>query len=209
MPSMASPSKKTAHAAEQRRTEVDAERQAWFDGQVDLAPERLVFVDETSASTKMARRHGRAPRGERCRAPVPHGHWKTTTFTAGLRLDGITAPLVLDGPMTGPAFLAYVEQMLVPTLARGDIVIMDNLPAHKVTGVRAAIEAAGAELLYLPPYSPDFNPIELAFAKLKALLRGAAARTIPALWQAIAAALDRFTPSECRNYFTAAGYEPE
>jgi transposase len=209
MPSMASPSKKTAHAAEQRRTEVDAERQAWFDGQVDLAPERLVFVDETSASTKMARRHGRAPKGERCRAPVPHGHWKTTTFTAGLRLDGITAPLVLDGPMTGPAFLAYVEQMLVPTLARGDIVIMDNLPAHKVTGVRAAIEAAGAELLYLPPYSPDFNPIELAFAKLKALLRGAAARTIPALWQAIAAALDRFTPGECRNYFTAAGYEPE
>jgi transposase len=208
MPSMASPSKKTAHAAEQRRTEVDAERQAWFDGQVDLAPERLVFVDETSASTKMARRHGRSPKGERCRAPVPHGHWKTTTFTAGLRLDGITAPLVLDGPMTGPAFLAYVEQMLVPTLARGDIVIMDNLPAHKVTGVRAAIEAAGAELLYLPPYSPDFNPIELAFAKLKALLRGAAARTIPALWQAIAAALDRFTPGECRNYFTAAGYEP-
>src|SRR5215212_11277233 len=125
----------------------------------------------------MGRRHGRSPRGERCRAPVPHGHWKTTTFTAGLRLDGITAPLVLDGPMTGPAFLAYVEQMLVPTLARGDIVIMDNLPAHKVTGVRAAIEAAGAELLYLPPYSPDFNPIEQIFAKLKSVLRTAAVRT--------------------------------
>ena len=167
-----------------------------------------MFVDETSASTKMARRYGRAARGERCRAPVPHGHWKTTTFTVGLRLGGLTAPFVLDGPMTGPAFLAYVERVLAPTLARGDIVIMDNLPAHKVAGVRAAIKAAGAELLYLPPYSPDFNPIELAFAKLKALLRGAAARTIPALWQAIAAALDRFTPSECRNYFTAAGYEP-
>jgi transposase len=168
-----------------------------------------VFVDETSASTKMARRYGRAARGERCRAPVPHGHWKTTTFTAGLRLGGLTAPFVLDGSMTGPAFLAYVERVLAPTLARGDIVIMDNLPAHKVAGVRAAIEAAGAELLYLPPYSPDFNPIELAFAKLKALLRAAAARTIPALWQAIAAALDRFTPSECRNYFIAAGYEPQ
>jgi transposase len=168
-----------------------------------------VFVDETAASTKMARRYGRAPRGERCRAPVPHGHWKTTTFAAGLRLDGLTAPLVLDGPMTGSSFLAYVEQMLAPTLARGDIVVMDNLPAHKVTGVRAAINAAGAELLYLPPYSPDFNPIEMAFAKLKALLRGAAARTIPALWQAIATALARFTSTECRNYFIAAGYEPK
>lgn len=189
--------------------QVDAQRQAWCDEQIELDPERLVFVDETGASTKMTRRYGRAPRGERCRAPVPHGHWKTTTFTAGLRLNGITAPLVLDGPMTGGAFLAYVEQMLVPRLDAGDIVVMDNLPAHKVGGVRAAIEAAGATLLYLPPYSPDLNPIEMMFAKLKALLRGTAARTIPALWQAIAAALDRFTPSECRNYFIAAGYEPE
>jgi transposase len=169
----------------------------------------LVFVDGTGASTKMARRYGRALRGERCRAPVPHGHWKTTTFAAGLRLNGMVAPLVLDGPMTGAAFLAYVEQMLAPTLGPGDIVVLDNLPAHKVGGVRVAIEAAGATLLYLPPYSPDFNPIEMAFAKLKALLRGVAARTIPALWQAIAAALDRFTPAECRNYFIAAGYEPE
>lgn len=168
-----------------------------------------MFVDETGASTKMARRYGRALRGERCRAPVPHGHWKTTTFAAGLRLNGMVAPLVLDGPMTGAAFLAYVEQMLAPTLGPGDIVVLDNLPAHKVGGVRVAIEAAGATLLYLPPYSPDFNPIEMAFAKLKALLRGVAARTIPALWQAIAAALDRFTPAECRNYFIAAGYEPE
>jgi transposase len=140
---------------------------------------------------------------------VPHGHWKTTTFAAGLRLNGMTAPLVLDGPMTGAAFLAYVEQMLAPTLIPGDIVVMDNLPAHKVSGVRTAIEAAGATLLYLPPYSPDFNPIEMAFAKLKTLLRGIAARTIPALWQAIATALERFTPGECRNYFIAAGYEPE
>jgi transposase len=168
-----------------------------------------VFVDETGASTKMARRYGRAAKGARCRAPVPHGHWKTTTFAAGLRLNGMVAPLVLDGPMTGAAFLAYVEQMLAPTLVPGDVVVMDNLPAHKVGGVRTAIEAAGATLLYLPPYSPDFNPIELAFAKLKALLRGVAARTIPALWQAIATALDRFTPAECRNYFIAAGYEPE
>ena len=157
----------------------------------------------------MARRYGRAPKGERCRASIPHGHWKTTTFVAGLRLSGMTAPCVLDGPMTGAAFLAYVEQMLAPTLNAGDIVIMDNLPAHKAGGVRAAIEAVGATLLYLPPYSPDLNPIEMAFAKLKALLRGVAARTIPALWQTIAAALDRFTPQECRNYFIAAGYEPE
>jgi len=205
----ASRSKKTAHAAEQQRSRVDAQRQAWFEGQIDLEPERLIFIDETGASTKMARRYGRAPKGERCRASSPHGHWKTTTFVAGLRLSGMTVPCVLDGPMTGAAFLAYVEQMVAPTLKPGDIVIMDNLPAHKAGGVRAAIEAVGATLLYLPPYSPDFNPIEMAFAKLKALLRGVAARTIPALWQTIAAALDRFTPHECQNYFIAAGYEPE
>jgi transposase len=205
----ASPSKKTAHAAEQRRPRVDALRRAWFEQQIDLEPERLVFIDEAGTSTKMARRYGRAPRGERCRAAVPHGHWKTTTVTAGLRLDGLIAPLVLDGPMNGAAFRAYVEPALVPELERGDIVVLDNLPAHKVAGVREAIEGAGATLLFLPPYSPDFNPIELAFAKLKALLRGVAARTIPALWDAIAAALDRFTPAECRNYFIAAGYEPE
>ncbi len=121
----------------------------------------------------MARLYGRSPRGERCRAAVPHGHWKTTTFTAGLRSDGLVAPLVLDGPMDGDAFLAYVEQLLAPSLRPGDTVIMDNLPAHKVNGVREAIQAAGASLLYLPPYSPDFNPIEMAFSKLKALLRAA------------------------------------
>ena len=174
----------------------------------ELHPERLVFIDETGASTKMARLYGRAPRGQRCRAPVPHGHWKTTTFTGALRLGGLTAPMVLDGPMNAASFLAYVEQVLVPTLNPGDIVVMDNLPAHKPAGVRRAIEAAGALLLYLPPYSPDFNPIEMAFAKLKATLKRIAARTVAELWQAIAASLYSFTPAECRNYFAAAGYDP-
>ena len=186
---------------------MNAAREAWFDAQLDLDPDRLVFIDETGANTKMARLYGRSPRGERCRAAVPHGHWKTTTFTAGLRSDGIVAPFVLDGAMDGEVFQAYVEQMLAPELRRGDVVVMDNLPAHKVHGVREAIEAAGASLLYLPPYSPDFNPIEMAFAKLKALLRAAEARTIPDLWQAIADALKRFTPAECRNYLAAAGYD--
>ncbi len=157
----------------------------------------------------MARLRGRAARGERCRAGVPHGHWKTTTFTAGLRLDGLSAPMLLDGPMDGDAFRAYVTHVLVPELTPGDIVVMDNLPAHKVSGVRDAIEAAGASLLYLPPYSPDFNPIEMAFSKLKAILRKAAARTINNLWQVIAEAIDDFTPTECRNYFAATGYVPE
>ena len=155
----------------------------------------------------MTRLRGRAPKGKRCRAAIPHGHWKTTTLTAGLRLDGIAAPMLLDGPMHGAAFLAYIEQVLVPELTPGDIVVMDNLPAHKVTGVRAAIEAAGARLLYLPPYSPDFNPIEMAFSKLKAFLRKAAARTIDDLWDAIAEAIEMLTPTECANYFAAAGYD--
>jgi len=197
------------HAAEQDRPDVASRRQAWFDAQPDLDPARLVFIDETGASTRMARLHGRAPRGQRCRAAVPHGHWKTTTFVGALRLSGMTAPMVLDGPINGPAFLAYVEQMLAPTLRRGDTVIMDNLPTHKVAGVRAAIKAKGACLQLLPPYSPDFNPIEHAFSKLKALLRRAAARTVPELWAAIADALPRFTLDECANYFTACGYEPE
>jgi transposase len=174
----------------------------------ELDPERLVFIDETGASTKMARLYGRALCGQRCRAPIPHGHWKTTTFTGALRRRGLTAPLVLDGPMNAAAFLAYVEQVLVPTLTAGDVVVMDNLPAHKPASVRRAIEAAGARVLYLPPYSPDFNPIEMAFAKLKAVLKKAAARTVNDLWKAIAASLSSFTPAECRNYFAAAGYEP-
>ena len=157
----------------------------------------------------MARRYGRAQRGRRCRAAIPHGHWKTTTFVGALRLSGMSAPLVLDGPMHGDAFVAYVEQVLAPTREPGDVVIMDNLPAHKPAAVRRAIAATGAELRFLPPYSPDFNPIEMAFAKLKAHLNKAACRTIPDLWDAIANAIDTFTPDECANYFTAAGYEPE
>ena len=159
-----------------------------------------MFIDETGASTKMARRHGRCARGERLRMSVPHGHWKTTTFVGALRLTGMTAPMVLDRAMTGAWFLAYVEQVLAPTLAPGDIVIMDNLPAHKSAAVRLKIEATGAQLRLLPPYSPDFNPIENAFAKLKALLRKAAARTVPSLERAIADAMDAFTPAECANY---------
>ena len=183
-------------------------RQDWFDGQLDLDPATLVFIDETGLSTKMARLRGRAPRGERCRAGVPHGHWKTTTFTGALRLTGMTAPFVYDGAMNGAVFLAYVEQVLVPTLQPGDMVIMDNLPAHKAAGVRRAIEHAGAALRFLPPYSPDFNPIENAFAKLKALMRARAERTISALWDAVGALIDSFSPTECQNYFRAAGYDP-
>ena len=195
-----------AHAAEQSREDVKGAREVWLEAQRDLDLERLIFIDETGATTKMARLFGRAPRGERCRTALPYGHWKTTTFTAGLRLGGLAAPMILDGPMDGDAFRAYVTQVLVPELELGDIIIMDNLPAHKVRGIREAIEAAGARLFYLPPYSPDFNPIEMAFAKLKAFLRAAAARTIPDLWDTLKNALDAFTPSECRNYFAAAGY---
>jgi transposase len=201
--------KKSAHAAEQDRPDVLSRRRAWFKGQLDLDPDRLVFIDETGASTKMARLRGRAPRGKRLRAGVPHGHWKTTTFVGALRLTGMTAPMVLDGPMTGAWFVAYVQQVLVPTLSPGDIVILDNLPAHKGSATREAIEAAGARLLFLPPYSPDFNPIENAFAKLKALLRRAAARTIDELWRVIGGCLDAFSPSECANYFAHAGYDAD
>jgi transposase len=199
--------KKTAHAAEQNRPDIMKRRQAWFDGQLDLDPDRLVFIDETWASTSMARRHGRAPRGQRLRAGVPHGHWKTTTFVAGLRRSGIVAPFVLDGPINRDAFETYVAQVLVPELRPGDVVIMDNLSSHKGPSVGKMIESAGASLLYLPPYSPDFNPIENAFAKLKALLRKAAERTVEGLWTAIGRLLDAFTPEECANYFAAAGYD--
>jgi transposase len=157
----------------------------------------------------MARLRGRARKGERLRAGIPHGHWRTTTFVAGLRLSGIDAPMVIDGPINGESFLAYVRKVLVPTLRPGDVVIMDNLGSHKGAAVREAITAAGAELRFLPPYSPDLNPIENAFAKLKALLRKIAARTRDALWNAVAAAIRAVTPTECANYYTAAGYEPE
>ena len=167
---------------------------------------RLVFLDETAATTNMTRTHGRAPCGQRCVGAVPHGHWHTTTFVAGLRVGAITAPMVLDGPLDGEAFLLYVRQFLCPTLTPGDLVIADNLPSHKVAGVKAAIEATGASLRYLPPYSPDFNPIERVFSKFKALLRKAARRTVDALWTHIGKLLDTVTPDECANYFTASGY---
>ena len=197
----------TATAAEQDRPDVRKRREAWFEGQLDLDPERLVFIDETWASTNMARRYGRAARGRRLRVGVPHGRWKTITVVAGLRASGLVAPLVLDGPINRAAFEAYVEKVLVPELRPGDVVILDNLSSHKGARVRAMIEAAGASLLYLPPYSPDFNPIENAFAKLKALLRKAAERTVEGLWTAIGSLLDAFTPVECANYFQAAGYD--
>ena len=155
----------------------------------------------------MARLYGRARRGERCVGAIPHGHWKTTTFVGGLRSDGMTAPMVLDGPMDGAAFIAYVEQVLVQTLKPGDIVVMDNLPAHKPARVRHAIEQAGAHLRLLPPYSPDLNPIEMAFSKFKATLKRIAARTVDQLHDAIVTALKEIKPAECKNYFVAAGYD--
>lgn len=184
-----------------------AQRAAWRALQPEIDIDRLVFIDETGASTKMARLYGRSLRGKRCLAPIPHGHWQTTTFVGALRATGMTAPMVLDGAMDGPAFEAYVKELLAPTLRPGDIVVMDNLTAHKRAQIRIAIEAAGALLMYLPPYSPDLNPIEMAFAKLKAALRKAAARSLEALWTAIAQALTTFTPQECSNFFAAAGYD--
>ena len=182
-------------------------RRVWKAAQPFIDPRSLVFLDETGVNTKMARLHGWAPVGERCRDSVPWGHWKTMTFIAGLRLSGITAPWVLDGPMDGEAFRVYVREVLAPTLRRGDVVVLDNLPSHKVAGVRKAITARRAQLFYLPPYSPDLNPIEMAFAKLKALLRQEPARTIDALVSRIGHLLDRFPAIECANFFQAAGYQ--
>jgi len=181
-------------------------RREWVAAQPSLDPASLVFLDETWAATNRARRYGRAPRGQRALDAVPHGHWKTTTVVAALRADGITAPLVLDGAINGESFLAYVRQFLAPALRPGDVLVMDNLPSHKVAGVREAIEAAGATLRYLPPYSPDLNPIEQVFAKLKALLRSEAARTVEALWAAIGRLLARFPPAECARYLAHCGY---
>jgi transposase len=169
-------------------------------------PARLVFIDETWTNTSMVRLRGRCPRGERLISYAPQGHWKTLTFAAGLRHRAMVAPFVLEGAMNGAMFLAYVKQGLVPTLRRGDIVVMDNLPAHKVAGVEQAIEAAGATLLYLPPYSPDLNPIEPAFSKVKAHLRKAAEHTIPRLLRKIGRIVTDFSPQECRNFFRHAGY---
>ena len=165
-----------------------------------------MFIDETWAKTNMTRTHGRAVRGQRLVAKVPHGHWKTLTFVAALRSDRVTAPCVIDGPINGNSFLAYVEQILVPTLNPGDIVIMDNLGSHKGQAVRRAIRAVGAKLFFLPPYSPDLNPIEQLFAKLKTLLRKASERTVEDTWRRIGKLLDEFAANECANYFKDAGY---
>ena len=199
--------KKTAHASEQDRPDVLKRREDWSEDQLDLDPERLVFIDETWASTNMARRYGRCQRGERLRVGVPHGHRKTTTFVAGLTTRGMIAPWGLDGPINRDAFETYLAKVLVPELRPGDIVVMDNLSSHKGARPREMIEAAGASLLYLPPYSPDFNPIENAFAKQKAHLRKAAERTVDGLWSAVGGIVDLFAPAECKNYFAAAGYD--
>jgi transposase len=165
-----------------------------------------VFLDETGASTARVRRYGRAKGGERCLDDAPGGHWQTMTFIAGLRVDGITAPWCLDSAMNGTAFLTYVKTQLCPTLKPGDIIIADNLSSHKVVGVKEMAEAKGARLLYLPSYSPDLNPIEQVFAKLKTLLRKAMARSFDDLWKAIGSILELFTQQECRNYFVNSGY---
>jgi transposase len=186
---------------------VAAKRAAWrAEVMPALDPRKLVFVDETWAKTNMTRTHGYAPRGQRLIDTAPHGHWHTTTFVGAIRADGFIAPLVLDGAINGEWFLAYVERVLVPELRRGDVVVMDNLGSHTPAGVRRAVEGAGCRLLYLPPYSPDLNPIENAFSKLKGLLRSAAERTVDGLWSAIGRLLDRFSPRECRNYFRHCGY---
>jgi transposase len=192
--------------SEQDRRDVARRRVSWKRYQGRLDPRRLVFIDETWAKTNMTRTHGRCRRGERLRAKVPHGHWKTLTFLAALRHDRIDAPAVIDGPINGRSFLAYVEQFLVPTLKPGDVVILDNLGSHKGEAVRKAIRAVGAKLLFLPPYSPDLNPIEQVFAKLKTLLRKAAERSVEATWRRIGNLLDAFSPQECANYFKNSGY---
>jgi transposase len=201
-----SASKKTLFASEQDRPDVARRRQRWKTYQGRLDPNRLVFLDETWAKTNMIGTRGWAPRGQRLLAKAPHGHWRTLTFLAALRRDRIDAPMVLDGPINGLSFVAYVEQFLVPTLSPGDIVIMDNLGSHKGQAVRRAIRAAGAKLFFLPPYSPDLNPIEQVFAKLKTLLRKAAERTVEATWRRIGLLLNEFSSQECANYLTAAGY---
>jgi transposase len=198
--------KKTVHASEQDRPDVARRRVRWKTHQGKLDPTRLVFIDETWAKTNMTRRQGRCARGRRLAAKVPHGRWRTLTFLAAVRVNRIDAPCVIDGPINGRSFLAYIEQVLIPTLKPGDVVIMDNLGSHKGKAVRQAIRAAGAKLLFLPPYSPDLNPIEQVFAKLKTLLRKAAERTIEATWQRIGELLDQFTASECANYLANAGY---
>jgi transposase len=195
------------HALEQLRGRIKRQRERWKQHQRSLETRRLVFLDETWVKTNMAPTYGWSPRGSRLIGRAPHGHWKTLTFIAALRVDRIDAPCVIDGPINGKLFLAYVEQFLVPTLVPGDIVIMDNLGSHKSKAVLAAIRRAGAKLFFLPAYSPDLNPIEQVFAKLKQRLRTAQERTIEATWKRIGALLDSFSPKECANYLKHAGYD--
>jgi transposase len=199
--------KKTAHAAEQQRADVLKQRLAWFDGQLDLAPDKLIFIDETAASTNMARKGGRCRRGRRLRMGVPHGHYKTVTLVAGLRLGGVTAPKVYDRPINAALFEEWVKECLAPTLTPGDLVVMDNLSSHKGDRIEEPIKAAGAKVRYLPSYSPDMNPIEKAFSKLKAFLRKIAERTVVGLMRALAACAAIFNPEECKHYFRACGYD--
>lgn len=194
------------HAAEQDRPDIARRRYWWKKYQTRIEPSRLVFIDETWVKTNMARLYGWYRKGKPLLAKLPHGHWKTLTFLGALRCDGITAPFVLDGPINRLSFEAYVEQVLAPTLRPGDVVIMDNLNSHKGDVVRRLIRKAGAHLLFLPAYSPDLNPIEQVFAKLKALLRKAEERTVDGLWKRIGQLLSSFQPGECRNYFRNAGY---
>ena len=198
--------KKTVHASEHDRADVRLARTAWRAAAPTLDPARLVFLDESGVRTDLIRRYGRGLSGARVPDHTPDGRWHTTTFLGALRVTGLTAPAVFDGPIDGASFLAYIEQVLTPTLAPGDIVIMDNLSCHKSPAVRRAIEAVGAQLWFLPKYSPDFNPIELAFAKLKAILRKARCRTREVLWDTIGAAVPGYDPAECRNYFRHCGY---
>jgi transposase len=195
------------HAEEQSRPDVAAQRERWRrEVMPGLGPARLVFLDETAAKTNMARTHGYAPKGRRLEGPAPYRRWQTTTFLGAMRAGGFIAPLVVDGAMTGELFVAYVERVLIPELGPGDVVVMDNLSCHTQLAVREALRAAGCQALYLPPYGPEFNPIELAFSKLKRLLRKEAARTVEALWAALGRLLDQFGPDECRNYFRHRGY---
>jgi transposase len=193
-------------AAEQQRPDVAERRAQWCAAQVQIDPAHVVFIDETWAKTNMTRVYGRSPLGTRLIERTPAARWQTTTFLGALRAEGFVAPLTVDGAINGTVFRAWVEQHLVPTLRPGDIVVMDNLSSHKVKGIREAIEAAGAELRYLPPYSPDLNPIELAFAKLKKLLRDGAERTSDKLWELCGRLLDEFREPECRRYFKHCGY---
>ena len=205
---MTSPSKKSLQAAERKRADVARARRRWVREQGLLDPAHLVFIDETAVTTNMVRPNGWNPRGERLVGDVPMGHWETVTFIAGFRQTGIVAPMLIKGAMNGEAFLAYIEQCLLPTLKRKDIVVVDNVSFHKVAGVEEAIQACGAELRYLPQYSPEFNPIELVFHPLKALLRKAAERTIKGLERRVGSFIRALDPSECMSYFRHAGYEP-